>query len=122
MVSDPDYEVIITSLAERSLNRIQSEAVMTEALDLIGALKDDPFPAYARALAEREHLWVFDFGSAKYRLVYQVSKKQKKIIIKVVGLRKDVYGKAGLYRKGQGLQDNDQATEPDPHSRRPVVT
>jgi mRNA-degrading endonuclease RelE of RelBE toxin-antitoxin system len=103
VVSDQGYEVIITPPAERSLNQIQSEAVLTEAVDLIDALKDDPFPAYARALAERERLWVFDFGDAKYRLVYQVSKKQKKIIIKAVGLRKDVYGKAGLYRKDEGL-------------------
>jgi mRNA-degrading endonuclease RelE of RelBE toxin-antitoxin system len=74
VVSDQGYEVIITPPAERSLNQIQSEAVLTEAVDLIDALKDDPFPAYARALAERERLWVFDFGDAKYRLVYQVSK------------------------------------------------
>jgi mRNA-degrading endonuclease RelE of RelBE toxin-antitoxin system len=102
VVSDPDYEVVFTSRAERSLDQIKSEAVVTEALDLIDALKDDPFPVYARPLAEREHFWVFDFGSAKYRLVYQVSKNQKKIIVKAVGMRKDVYRKAGLYRKKQG--------------------
>ncbi|PYT30068.1 MAG: hypothetical protein DMG57_09440 [Acidobacteria bacterium] len=91
MVSDTHYEVIITLLAERSLDQIQSEAVLTEAMDLIDALKDDPFPVYARPLADRDFFWVFDFGSAKYRLVYQVSKKQKKVIVKAVGLRKDVY-------------------------------
>lgn len=105
MVSDFGYVVIITSSAERSLDTIPSEDVKAEALDLIDALRDDPFPAYARPLAVRERLWVFDFGSAKYRLVYQASQKQKKIIIKAVGLRKDVYGKAGLYRTKQGLQD-----------------
>jgi mRNA-degrading endonuclease RelE of RelBE toxin-antitoxin system len=99
-----EYEVVITPKAERDLDRVAPQAALLEALDLIEALKDEPCPLYAWQLAERDRLWAFDFWDGRYRLVYQISDKQKRVIVKAAGLREDVYRARGLYRKDQGLR------------------
>lgn len=79
--------------------RIASLLDFREALDLMEALEEDPFPPYSRQLAEADNLWCFDFGRGEYRVVYQVSTKQRRVIIKALGSRSDVYQRHGLYRK-----------------------
>jgi mRNA-degrading endonuclease RelE of RelBE toxin-antitoxin system len=70
--------------SKRELDRITSKQDLEEVLDLLEALEDDPFPPYARLLAETDSLWSFDFGDREYRAVYQVSAKQRRVILKVI--------------------------------------
>jgi mRNA-degrading endonuclease RelE of RelBE toxin-antitoxin system len=86
------------------LDRIASPQDLQEALDLLEALEEDACPPYSRQLAEADNLWCFDFGDGEYRAVYQVSAKQRRVIIKAIGPRSDVYQLHGLYRKGAGLR------------------
>ena len=99
-----EFEVVITPKSERDLDRIAPDAALREAVELIGALGDDPYPPYARQLAEQDNIWAFDLWGGKYRVVYQASTKQQRVIIKAVGLRSEVYKNTGLYRKNQGLR------------------
>jgi mRNA-degrading endonuclease RelE of RelBE toxin-antitoxin system len=103
-VAIPKFDVVIPPKCKRSLDRITSSRDLQEALDLVEALEEDPFPPYSRQLAEAHNLWCFDFGSGKHRAVYQVSTKQRRVIIKAIGPRSDVYQRHGLYRKSAGLK------------------
>jgi mRNA-degrading endonuclease RelE of RelBE toxin-antitoxin system len=77
------------------LDQITSPQNLQEALDL----EEDPSPPYSRQLAEADNLWCFDFGDKEYQVVYQASAKQRRVIIKAIGPRSEVYGRHGLYRK-----------------------
>ena len=98
-----EYEVIITPKSGRELDQLAPQAALQEAVELIEVLKDDPHPPYAWQLAEADNTWAFDVWDRRYRVVYQVSEKQKRVIVKAVGPRASVYGRHGLYRKDQGL-------------------
>jgi mRNA-degrading endonuclease RelE of RelBE toxin-antitoxin system len=91
------------------LDQITSAQDLEEALDLVEALGEDPCPPYSRQLAETDNLWCFDFGDKEYRVVYQVSAKRRRVIIKAIGPRSDVYQRHGLYRKGAGLRKRRKA-------------
>jgi mRNA-degrading endonuclease RelE of RelBE toxin-antitoxin system len=99
-----EYQVVIPPRSERDLDQITPQAALREAVELIGALKYEPYPPYAWQLAEQDNMWAFDVWDRKYRVVYQVSEKQRKVIVKAAGGRADVYKGSGLYRKGQGLR------------------
>jgi mRNA-degrading endonuclease RelE of RelBE toxin-antitoxin system len=86
------------------LDQITSPEDLQEALELVEALEEDPFPPFSRQLAEADNLWCFDFGDGEYRVVYHVSAKQRRIVIKAIGPRSDVYQRHGLYRKSAGLR------------------
>lgn len=105
----PKFDVVIPPKCKRSLDQITSAQDLEEALDLVEALEEDPFPPYSRQLAEADNLWCFDFGDREHRVVYQVSAKQRRVIIKAIGPRSDVYQRHGLYRKSAGLRQRRKA-------------
>ena len=80
------------------------EAALKEAVELLEVLKNNPYPPYAWQLSERDNMWAFDVWARRYRIVYQVSEKQGKVIVKAAGSRSHVYRDAGLYRKEPGLR------------------
>ena len=83
------YQVLIERPAAKSLAQITSphRERITEA---IRALADNPRPPGAKKLSGRD-AWRIRVGT--YRVIYEISDKEIRILVIVVGPRQDVYRK-----------------------------
>ena len=83
------YQVLIERPAAKSLAQITSphRERITEA---IRALANNPRPPGAKKLSGRD-AWRIRVGT--YRVIYEISDKELRILVVVVGPRQDVYRK-----------------------------
>ena len=65
--------------------------VKAEALSAIAELREDPFPPDSIKLRGHADLYRVRLYLNQYRIVYQVSLKQRRVIVTRVRRRKDVY-------------------------------
>lgn len=81
------YQVLIERSAAKSLERISSphRERLTEA---IRGLSSNPRPAGAIKLSGRD-AWRVRVGA--YRVIYEISDKNLRVLVVVVGARQDVY-------------------------------
>lgn len=82
------YEVLIEKRAERDLKRL-SPALFNAIINRILALKQNPRPHGARKIVGSKNDW--RLRVSKYRIIYEVCDKEKKIKVFRVKHRKEVY-------------------------------
>jgi mRNA interferase RelE/StbE len=84
------YEVEISSAAERDLEKIPKEDILSRIDSSIQALKENPHPPHqSRKLEGSKNQWRIRIG--EYRIVYEIDKKNHVVTILKIGLRKDIY-------------------------------
>jgi mRNA-degrading endonuclease RelE of RelBE toxin-antitoxin system len=87
---DTEWKVSILPSARRELDKL-SEAVRNEAIAEIISLGDDPFPQGHVELRRNPGMYRVRFYRKQYRIIYQVSEKQRKVIVVRVRLRPTAY-------------------------------
>jgi len=84
------WTVRIPRSVQRELDQLPDN-VWKEAITAITELKEDPFPHGSISLRGYTDLYRIKFYRDEYRIVYQVSKKQRRVIITRVRSRSAVY-------------------------------
>jgi mRNA interferase RelE/StbE len=82
------YEVLIANPAKKGFKHLPHE-IRYKAAALIKSLGIDPRPEGCRKLVETDDLWRLRVGD--YRIVYQIDKGEKTVLIKNIRHRKEVY-------------------------------
>jgi mRNA interferase RelE/StbE len=84
------FKVIPKPSIEKDLRSLPKSTVL-RVLNQMQKLSDDPFPAHTLKLEGAKNLFRIRLGD--YRLVYEVDRQAKQVIIHHVRHRRDVYRK-----------------------------
>ncbi len=84
------WVVSLRRLAQRELAELD-DTVRFEAIEAIAELEEDPFPAGSIQLRGYTNLYRVRFYRDRFRLVYTVSQKQRRVIIERVRPRSTAY-------------------------------
>jgi len=92
-MSDSRFNIEIVSAARREIKSLSySDVFMVK--ETISCLEMYPFPEGCRKIqGYRESVYRVKTGDRRYRIIYKVDTKMKKVVILRVALRKDVYKK-----------------------------
>jgi len=77
--------------AQRQLESLPRLDLVKEAAEIIDDLAYEPVPSGAIAMLGYNNMHRLRFGSDAYRIVYRVDRKNRRIIVRVVGPRATVY-------------------------------
>jgi len=80
----------ISNSSQRELDALP-DSVWREAVEAISDLAEDPFPSGSIALRGHQGLYRIRIYSGRYRIIYRVSGKQGRVIIKRVRPRASAY-------------------------------
>jgi mRNA-degrading endonuclease RelE of RelBE toxin-antitoxin system len=82
------WRIRLLSQAEKEYDAL-SEAVRAAALAVLDALAEDPFPEGALAVGGHRNLYRVRFYRDQYRMIYSVSKSQRKIVVTKIRRRNE---------------------------------
>lgn len=84
------YEIIWKNSAERDLKNIDRQ-VVPRIIRAVESLAENPFPSMSRKLQGGEASYRIRWGD--YRVIYQVDKDNKRLVIYHIRHRKEAYRK-----------------------------
>lgn len=90
-----EWDIEILPLAYSDLDQLD-DSVRSEAMEAIDDLGEDPFTYNAEKMRGWDDLYRIYFSGNRYRIVYRVSEKRRRVIVWRVRPRGSVY--AGLER------------------------
>ena len=82
--------VEIPHSVQRELDALP-DSVWKEAIQTISDLREDPFPEGAHELRGHRDYFRVKFYFDRYRIIYRVSLKQRRVVITRVGIRGTAY-------------------------------
>lgn len=90
---DTPWNVTVVASAEKELDdlRRSSPGCWLEIVRLIGSLTEDPFPPDSILLDGRKYTYRVKACSAAYRVIYRVSAQKRRIIVRRIRARNEVY-------------------------------
>jgi mRNA interferase RelE/StbE len=83
-----NYKILISLSAEKALKKLPKKD-LPKVVNAIQALATNPFPAMCRKLAGEDS--VYRIRQGKYRIIYEIVKRQLIIQVLKIGHRKDIY-------------------------------
>ncbi|MEK7406362.1 MAG: type II toxin-antitoxin system RelE/ParE family toxin [Acidobacteriota bacterium] len=84
------WEIRIPRSVQRELDELP-DTVWREGMEAGAELRDDPFPVGSKILEGYTQRYRMRFYRGQYRIVYDVSHKQRRVILVRVRHRRDVY-------------------------------
>jgi len=84
----PRYEVIVLRPAEKDIRRLAPK-IRRQILEKLVGLETNPRPQDVRRLHGVERGYRVDSG--EYRILYEIDDAERRVVVRVVKHRKDVY-------------------------------
>jgi mRNA interferase RelE/StbE len=82
------YEVVVLRPAEKEIRRLAPK-IRRQILDKLVGLETNPRPQDVRRLHGVERGYRVDSG--EYRIIYEIDDAERRVVVRVVKHRKDVY-------------------------------
>ena len=82
------YEVVVLRPAEKEIRRLAPK-IRRQILEKLVGLETNPRPQDVRRLHGVE--WGYRVDSGEYRILYEIDDAERRVVVRVVKHRKDVY-------------------------------
>ena len=83
-----NYKVLVSKSAERSLERVPKE-ILRKIIKQIENLQKNPYPKGCIKIKGEDH--VYRLRQGRYRVIYEILKKERDILILKIGHRGSMY-------------------------------